>query len=369
MSEPMWTPDEELLHETVEAFDQMASTATDGEKPEHDRDPGALGALERLGTLVFLDRRAEAKGLIQAAGEPFRRAVVDAMARLDGSELDEAAGELLRAVTDLAAAEPQDRPDIEDRLVEALRVRDEAELVIEGARQVLGEPLELPLALEAALMSYDELVAEESWTLLGLGSRRAARSAWAAPRFRRRLWWWHRGADLPSEASEGLGMVARLIQLFPAAREELERLLRAEATLKELTRPTPTARVISPGARRAGPELAELTKRYALAAATSRDDVVYEHEAFTLTLLDDVLVLNLARDADLTPGAHPSIELVGLGDWSCIEDEEIPGQYVFPLGGENPRSLPVKLFPVELRVPLTTGEVTIPLVFVRDDDR
>ena len=82
--------------------------------------------------------------------------------------------------------------------------------------------------------------------MLPLGSRRAALSMWAAPDWRPRLWWWHRGSDLPYTALTDLDTAARVINVFPEAREELERLLQATRDLDDIVRAGPPRADVAP---------------------------------------------------------------------------------------------------------------------------
>jgi hypothetical protein len=365
----MWTPDETLLQETVETLNEMVSIAIDPALPEDERRGCALGALECLGTLAFMGY--DPLSSIQSTAETGERAALHKIAlgaldELDGGELDEAAGEILRLLADLTPRETEEELLVEERLVEALRARDAVELILEGARHILGDPLEIPLELEAAMLSFDEVVSEELWRMLRLGTRRAARCAWAAPSSRSRLWWWQIGADLPATALDDLGTAARVIHLFPAARDELERLIRAEARIDQMVAPPPASVVISFdgwAARRSKPDKARIGNPYALAAATAREDVIFEHEGFSLSLTARALRLDLAEEAELAPGAQPSIELDQSGPWECLIDEEIPGQFLFPLAAKGPRSLRG-----ELKVPLAKGAVVIPMLLELNDE-
>ena len=108
---------------------------------------------------------------------------------------------------------------------------------------------------------------------------------------------------------------------------------------------------------------AEERDRYGIAAATSEQTVVLEHEAFVVSLVGAQLLLDLNDGVELTPGAMPRFESEGHEPLVGATDDEIPGEFVFSLGAAQ--------FGVAsglLRVPLKTGEVEISLPTPGKDD-
>jgi hypothetical protein len=227
----MWKPDEILLNETKRVLESLLEAAAKG------RTDVITGALEAFGTLVFLGRKEDAGQAVMKAGHEFKNSVLHALSDFQVEDLDRAAAEIALLAPDLAAIEQEDeRTDIEERIVEALAIRDRHELTVEGARAVLGKEPELSDDIQAAALSFDETIEENLWRILPLGSRRAARSVWAAPEYRSRLWWWFRGSDLSETALDDLATAARVIHLFPEARKELERLVQVEGNIERIVR-------------------------------------------------------------------------------------------------------------------------------------
>jgi len=221
-----WHPDEELLTQTcalVRTSDPANSEV-------------ALDVLQAVGTLAFLEEDAAAHCAITNVGIDPKAIVTVALEALDHSELDRAAIEIPLLADDLRVAEDNERPAVEEQLLDAISVRDRFALILEGARCLLGHVPELSVELESSIASFDEVVGAELWRVLPLGERRAARCAWASPAKRRALWWWHKGSHLPWTALDDMSTVAELLYLFPQARAELEALITATKQLEELER-------------------------------------------------------------------------------------------------------------------------------------
>ena len=155
--------------------------------------------LDAVGTAVFLGASDTARDRLGDLLDS--RAACDlaaaAVSRLIEESLSPALSGLMNDIYELVAAEDGDRECLEERIVDALAERDRVELAMEGARLLCGCEPELDDDSLAALASFDDLLRAELWRTLPLGDRRAARCAWAAPRYRERLWWWFRGCDLP----------------------------------------------------------------------------------------------------------------------------------------------------------------------------
>jgi len=256
MSLPWWKPDEELLAATLAEIDERAAevrralafvSCLPDQQPgresgiplDHDRAAATdhMGdLLDAVGTAVFLGASDTARDRLGDLLDS--RAACDlaaaAVSRLIEESLSPALSGLMNDIYELVAAEDGDRECLEERIVDALAERDRVELAMEGARLLCGCEPELDDDSLAALASFDDLLRAELWRTLPLGDRRAARCAWAAPRYRERLWWWFRGCDLPHTALQDMQTVARVIHLFPEARQELERMLEAEQILDSL---------------------------------------------------------------------------------------------------------------------------------------
>ncbi len=304
MNTLVYQPDKLLLAETRNLLDQCASKQGDIDTAE--------AALEALGTLIFSGSADEARD--RAARDDLSW-LADEVGAVLGGTLAERLDDAMTAVAALApkirSAEPDSTGELEERLLKALAYRDKVELVLAGADVVFGVLPELPMELEVSLASFEDMVEPMLWQTLLLGPRREERSTWCAPKMRKRLWWWHRGADLPHDALEHLETAARVIHAFPEAREELERLIRSEELLQQMA------------ARGAG-ELGALSlaehfeglargrggdenERLALAAAPEDEEkTLLEHEALTIAYCQGTLIVDLEQDPDME-AAHPVI--------------------------------------------------------------
>lgn len=263
MSLPWWKPDEELLAATLAEIDEHApeirralslvsplsgregspggqtGSADSGIHLDHDRTDATdqMGdLLDGIGTAVFLGAsdmvRDRLGDLVGSSAAPALAA--RAVSRLIDEKLSPTLSGLMNDMYELVTAEDGDREVLEERIVDALAERDRVELAMEGARLLCGCEPELDDDSSAALASFDDVLRGELWRTLPLGDRRVACCAWAAPNYRERLWWWFLGCDLPHTALQDMQTAARVIHLFPEAREELERMLQAEQDLDNL---------------------------------------------------------------------------------------------------------------------------------------
>jgi hypothetical protein len=155
----------------------------------------------------------------------------EALSKIPFSAVDEVAQLVLETLTGHAFSyEEASSPDAK-RIIETLRVRDSIEVLLEGARSVLGDDLGLEDEAMASLMSFEQLVRPEIWRLVPLNEVRAASLEWLKPERRRDFWWWADGVDVPPDALDGLSAAAHVLERFPGAGAELERLRAAQKVL------------------------------------------------------------------------------------------------------------------------------------------
>lgn len=355
----MWKADHALLMETKDTFLEILEALEGVHPTPEDRSTLALEALECIGTLLYMDCLVHATDMVGEQKPTLAEYARDTLFALDGSKLDSSIAEILQVAPKLAERDGSDVEVYVEQIVEALRARDEIELVLAGARHLLGDEYEIPIDLESSILAFDELLDEELWRLLPLGDRRTAHHAWAAPRFRTKLWWWSRGSELPATILDSLGDVARLLHLFPQTKGELDALIRAEGTLAEIIKKSPqsttTLASLERFRQRRGSDTAP-SEALAAAAATTREQVILQDSELTITLLEDALVVDLSSDAELLAGQLPTLETDAHPSLPATTDDEIPGEYRFPLGAEQLDALETRL-----RVPLTTSEVLIDL--------
>jgi hypothetical protein len=360
----MWQPDETLRVETSTMLDDMLATLSAADPSDPRARAVARGALEAAGTLVFLGLAEDARRALDRAGAALAHAAHELVRSLEAEPLERALVEVLELAPELQLSPDDELPQIEERIVDALSVRDGVELLLAGAHLVLGDGVELDADLESSIMTFDELLGRELWRLVPLGSRRAARAAWAAPALRPRLWWWHRGADLPHSALSDLGTAARLIQIFPEAKEELERMLQAERDLDALRElppgpsaaDRPTERVIVLEVVRRRPGLAE---GLALAAGGGEAEPLIELagtpeiELHITRRPSGRLEASMSDDAGILPDASVLLEWQGpTGSGSVLLEPHGRGLFV----GEVPEpSLRAQYFRARGGVAAATG--------------
>jgi hypothetical protein len=366
MSLPWWKPDEELLAESLGQVQDLACEvrrAISGSPRRGSRDSGdegEEGALSRMadllqaaGAAAFMGEDAAVRRLGDLAET---QGAEDLAARTLGVLIEQGLAPrlsgLLRDICDYGCVAEEDRPCLEERIVEALAERDRVELAIEGARCLCAREPRLDDETLAALLSFDEVLRAELWRTLPLGTRRAARCAWAAPGHRGRLWWWNRGCDLPHTALEDMQTAARVIHLFPEAREELERLLQAERDLDEMCAAgaSPEPRKVIPlrdyllnklrpevpdEDRKREPFLciAEMDARY-LAASPYGEKPLLRTAEFTLSTDGESLILDIESPAESAPGRLPQLEAAGHPPLAASRAAE-PARYEFSLSAPH----------------------------------
>lgn len=310
-------------------------------------------ALAAAGGLAIRGEEAQAKAL---AARLSPQAIRETVGSLGAEPLDQATAVLVQAGPELQDADESERQAIADELIQALELRDRLESIRIAAELLLQEKPAIDQELDASLIAFDELMGEELWRLLPLGELRAARTAAIAPSYRRRFWWWHRGHDLPASALDSLGVAARILHLFPAAREELERLIQAERDLDQLTHPRQPGRVLSIAdhlskrARATQPE-----GRIAVAAAETERRLELPGTRAILVLTGDELILDYPANTEPVKGRPPQIEVPGLTPLVGIPTGD-PGSFSFSLGAEQMGALRGKL-----RVPFAGGDEVVEL--------
>ena len=228
----MWQPDKDLVVATSERRDALIKDLFAPQRSFDPSDEVRMGMLldlfETLGTRSFMR-------LDDVVPEDYRQdleKLVDvAVKALNADDLEDAADEILLKAPELRVAEGDLLAALEEELIDLLSVRDRVELVLEGARVVLGGEPHLTLELETAIAAFELQLKGEMWQLLPLGLRRAANLLWVEPSIRKRLWWWELGMDLPRTALNDLDTAARILYLFPSAEEEFKKLVEAERTL------------------------------------------------------------------------------------------------------------------------------------------
>jgi hypothetical protein len=158
-----------------------------------------------------------------------------ALAGFDFTALDTAAVEFGVAAPDLGEGGSKARR-ARQRVMRALAVRDEADLVLTGGAALLGRPPELDDVMQLALDEFDGVVQPRLFQAIPLNPARLAMLASVAPAKRARLWWYAQGADLAPTALAALAEAAAVIHHFPEATNELEELRQAESGLANLAR-------------------------------------------------------------------------------------------------------------------------------------
>jgi hypothetical protein len=224
-----WQPEKELVDVTARKRDKIfAELVAEIDPRDSKRWPRVLELFKVLGMrhvmglddILSPEQREKAVSLVPLA-----------LAYLKPGEILLAAENIALRAPELLLLEDEALSTLEDELVENLKTRDRIELVLLGARAVLGRNPPLPLELETAILTFEELVREDLWRLLPLGQRRSDAIVWAEPSMRKVFWWWALGDDLPETALDDLSTSARIIHVFPGARRELEALIEAERKL------------------------------------------------------------------------------------------------------------------------------------------
>lgn len=392
MSLPWWKPDEELLAASLAEIEERAkdvrsvlarTSLPGGELPLEEEEEAAwvqmADLLEAVGTVVFLGLGDMARDRLgDLAGSPAGCTLaVAAVRRLIEAGLTSVLSGLMTDIYHLFPAEDREREFLEERIVDALAVRDRLELVLEGARLLCDHCPDLDEDTQADLASFDEVLRAELWRTLPLGDRRAARCAWAAPEYRGRLWWWSRGCDLPHTALQDMQTAARVIHLFPEAREELERMLQAEQDLDSLCAAGEDRgrgkvislrdhvlrklRSTSPPATDARRVLAtaEPCGFNGLAAASYEERPLYQTDELTVSTDGERLIVDIESPAEPAPDSSPVLEATGYAPLEATRAQE-PARFEFSLSSPHfsaPKAwLVVRLATAQRRIRLPFDE-------------
>ncbi|GAB4200673.1 MAG: hypothetical protein OHK0013_11940 [Sandaracinaceae bacterium] len=214
----MWEPDLDLLAATLDAIDEEARALAGGPA---DIRPHALSLLEAVGTAVALHREHDARGHVADDLLPLLR---DELARLELPELDDAAVIVLEHAPRCLTLDPDELDAGVQDLLDALRVRDRAELLRLGAES-LGIAGAFSDEAEAARMSFDEGLEPELWQLVPLGDLRTTELEWMSPALRERFPWRSRGAELGPDALHDPRRFDAVTRVFPEARQHLDAFL------------------------------------------------------------------------------------------------------------------------------------------------
>lgn len=270
----------------------------------------------------------EAAGRLVAAGAADRVGVLDTEIDLAIGELEDSAYAALESLDDIEAVRG------------AFGVRDAVELRRIGAEAILGHPPELSMDEESSLVAFEEALRPHLWRLTALNEWRSLEVAWMTPEHRSRFWWWSEAGEVDPRGALHLDAVAELIARFPEADVELRKLAATELLLRQ-----PSAEVLDLGAW-----LRARSEPLAMAASTGvRERVLFEHPAFTLSLLaPDALLIDLLERRGPEP---PRIRIGGI----VVEGEPVPEaleRYRFDL-----KRLFAHAGPAELVLSLASGEV------------
>lgn len=308
----------------------------------------ALGKLWRLGAANRARERLDGVGLDGA------RIATDGIASIDFEALEASVVEILAKAQHLDLEQEQ-HEQTASTIVDLLDLRDEVELALRGA-ELLGQPVPLDVEQRACLAAYEATLRPELWRLVPLNDKRRAQAERIPPKQRGDFWWWCQGSGLPADALDQLGVAAQLLARFPEARGELDRLLRVERALHEHV-PAGSARVISLRewirARRGAP--AGAAAEPALAAGFAAGEVLLIDRAdFQISWHDpDQLIVDLV--ADRAAGRLPALVVVE----RRVELQPVPDaeeRYATRLDTSM-----LGAVGAELRVPLASGEIALPL--------
>lgn len=220
-----------------------------------------------------------------------------ALSELDVTALDETAvalGQLSGDGAELSETELSSA-------LAGLEQRDHVELVQVGAAALHADAVQLELEAASALVAFDELVRPCLFWLTPANEARGERAVAVAPAYRERFWWWCQGAAVAPSAVGALSSVAELLERFPEAQLELDRL---RETLRSLAG-EPRSKVISLRswlARRASAGPAERLQ-VAAADAPRYVDLLRTPELEISLRLPTTLILDL--HSDLRAGASP----------------------------------------------------------------
>ena len=186
--------------------------------------------LSAAGQLCLMGERQAAQGLLQRT--PGSAKLIErALSSVEWEALEVAAAAIVELAPDLELAE-DDAGNSRQRILDALASRTRVEELLVGAEALPGSASALPEDGQVFLDEFELLVRPNLFRLVAMNQERAAALAWVAPDERPRLWWYAYGVDVPAHALDALSDAAHLLEVFPEAEAELERLRRAERVLR-----------------------------------------------------------------------------------------------------------------------------------------
>jgi len=238
--ESAWTPDPIVRQQALQTIEQALRAAGPV--------PGGAAALEVVAAFGRL-RRMRVEDEVARLAPPADAAaalVRAALAAFDFSSLETAAVSFGTAAPDLADG-GEDADVAAAQVLQALALRDQADQLLTGAEALLGRPAALDDESRMSLAEFDLVVQPALFRAVPLNQARQAALASVAPAERDRLWWYARGAEVPSTALDALAEAAELIHCFPEAAAELEELRQAEGFLRTVVRASgsPAARAVT----------------------------------------------------------------------------------------------------------------------------
>lgn len=361
MSKTMkWELDEELVESVLEILNTHPTES----------DSIDLVILEALGTLVYAGAHSKAQDYLRHnRGRIAKEAVEEALLELDSEDLDGASLALSRLLIEITDAEEEQRDALADRILVLLSKRDRLELCLAGARFVLDTEPPLDVELESSIDAFDELLAPELWRAVTLGERRWARVAWATPEYRKRMWWWSKGANLPANALDAMKTTAELLNTFEEAAHELEIRRAGEAQFSQLVRKEPVAdNVLSlrdylfAGRERqsAGLGVPRLDQIRAAAASEDVERLVHSNAEMDVSVSRAHLIVDRKGTLDEDSSCSVKICVEGLDDLDA--DVAFPGRFQFSLAAPhfslNKGTLLMQWGKGSLEVKLPFGEET-----------
>jgi hypothetical protein len=199
--------------------------------------PGALAAAEVVAAFGRLERMQLAGEIARLRALVLRKSglVKAALAGFDFSALNAAAVEFGIAAPDLLEGGGKAKR-ARQRVLRALAVRDQADLMLSGAEVLLSRRPEVDEEVQLELDEFDGVVQPRLFQAIPLNEARLAMLDDVAPARRARLWWYAHGADLAPVALDALAQAAEVIHCFPEAATELEELRQAQGAIENLAR-------------------------------------------------------------------------------------------------------------------------------------
>lgn len=372
----MSTRDEERVQRDTAEFERLLEryagggpatavprlVSTDAEGREVRYGPGDLvwDLLVAVGHLVYSgvgervrDAWSRKPGVVES--------LCDAVPCLDFSGLGPAAVDLLTASPD---------PDRADAalVLEALRIRDEAEFVREATRHFPGQ-CRLTDEQESELIAFDDVVRPELSRLIPLGEGRVKPVDWVAPECRRTFWWRFHGSDVPPDGQDRLVDAALVLSRFPELWGKLQWQVAANVLMDEVAGAYQAAGSAGePGSAEppttgASDEVAPTSGGAQVIAFPPPSPALPRAAGFEapepLSFRDgpdfDVTLVGHRMVVDvLIPLAHDRVPVIDV-DGLTIAGTRVAG------GVDRFEFVGIEMRPMELRVPLASGLVTLPL--------